>query len=87
MAGPADFGVRATRPSVTSGGSVAYYQHMKHLLRHPLAAGLLALVVLFVAFFMILPALSLIIHLVIAVAIIWVIFSLFQVYRRHQPSR
>ena len=57
---------------------------MKHLLRHPLAAVLLALVVLFVAFFLVLPALTLIFHLVIGLAIIWVLFSLFKVYRHHQ---
>ena len=56
---------------------------MKHLLRHPLAAVLLALVVLFVAFFLVLPALALILHLVIGLAIIWVLFSLFKVYRHH----
>ncbi|MHB1576286.1 MAG: hypothetical protein ACYCX9_07220 [Candidatus Dormibacteria bacterium] len=57
---------------------------MKHLLRHPLAAVLLALVVLFVAFFLVLPALALIFHLVIGLAIIWVLFSLFKVYRHHR---
>jgi uncharacterized membrane protein YuzA (DUF378 family) len=60
---------------------------MKHLLRHPLAAVLLALVVLFVALFLVLPALSLIFHLVIGLAIIWVLLSLFRVYRHHQHPK
>ncbi len=64
---------------------------MKHLLRHPLSAVLLALVVLFLAFFVVLPTLTVIFHLIIGLAIIWVLFSLFKVYRHHQhpgaPSR
>ena len=59
---------------------------MKHLIRHPLAGALAILVALFVIFFLILPALGLIAHLVIAIAIIWVLYSLFNVYRRHQPT-
>lgn len=48
---------------------------------------LLVLVALFVVFFLILPALSLIFHLAIALAIIWVVFSLFRVHQHHQASR
>ncbi|MHB1525755.1 MAG: hypothetical protein ACYCZN_05695 [Candidatus Dormibacteria bacterium] len=60
---------------------------MRHLLRHPLSLVLLVLVVLFVAFFLVLPAISLIFHLLIGLAIIWVGFSLFRVYRHHQSPR
>lgn len=63
-----------------------YHLHMKHLLRHPLSAVLLVLVVLFVLFFVVLPAASLIIHLLIGLAIIWVLFSLFRVFQHHQPA-
>jgi len=47
---------------------------------------LLVLVVLFVAFFLVLPALSLIFHLLIGLAIIWVLFSLFRVVQHHRPA-
>jgi len=65
----------------------AYHQRVRHLLRHPLSLVLLVLVVLFVAFFLVLPALSLIFHLLIGLAIIWVLFSLFRVVQHHRSPR
>jgi len=60
---------------------------MKHLLRHPLSFVLVGLGVLFVLFFVILPALSLLLHLVVAAAIVWAAVSLFHAHRRHQAAR
>ncbi|MGC8474194.1 MAG: hypothetical protein ACP5PW_07295 [Candidatus Dormibacteria bacterium] len=57
---------------------------MTHLLRHPLSLVLVVLVALFVIFFVVLPALSLIIHVVIALAIIWTVLSLFRFHRNHK---
>ncbi len=59
---------------------------MTHLLRHPLSLVLVVLLALFVIFFVVLPALSLIIHVVIAVAIIWTVLSLFR-YQQHYRRR
>ncbi|MGH7609549.1 MAG: hypothetical protein ACREOD_06380 [Candidatus Dormibacteria bacterium] len=56
---------------------------MRHLLRHPLMFLLGGLVVLFVVFFLILPALSVLFHLVILAAILWVVLSLWRVHRHH----
>ncbi len=57
---------------------------MKYLLRHPLTFVLVGLVALFVLFFVVLPALSLLLHLVVAVAIVWAGLSLLRAYRRHR---
>ena len=57
-----------------------------HLVRHPLMVVLLALVALFVVFFLVLPALSLIFHLILLVAIVWVGLSLFRFHRSHQQK-
>jgi uncharacterized membrane protein YuzA (DUF378 family) len=57
---------------------------MTHLLRHPLSLVLVILVALFVIFFVVLPALSLIIHVVIALAIIWTVLSLFRYHQHHR---
>lgn len=57
---------------------------MTHLLRHPLSLLLVVLVALFVLFFVVLPALSLIIHVVIALAIIWTLFSLVRYHQNHR---
>ena len=56
---------------------------MTHLLRHPLSLVLVVLVALFLIFFVVLPALSLIIHVVIALAIIWTVLSLLRFHRHH----
>jgi hypothetical protein len=45
------------------------------------------LVALFVVFFLVLPALSLLFHLVLLVAIVWVVLSLFRFHRNHQQKR
>lgn len=71
----------------TARPQLAYHPVMGHLIRHPLSSVLLLLVALFVVFFLVLPALSLVFHLVIAVAIIWVLLSLFRFHRGHQASR
>ncbi|MDA8395448.1 MAG: hypothetical protein M0T72_09460 [Candidatus Dormibacteraeota bacterium] len=57
---------------------------MTHLLRHPLSLVLVVLLALFAIFFVVLPALSLIIHVVIAVAIIWTVLSLFRYQQHHR---
>ncbi len=59
-----------------------------HLARHPLAWTLVVLVALFVVFFVILPALSVIIHVLIGLAIIWALFSLVRMsHRRPDPAK
>ncbi|HUY97802.1 MAG TPA: hypothetical protein VMW47_09345 [Verrucomicrobiae bacterium] len=58
----------------------------RFLLRHPLTAVVLGLVVLFVVFFLILPALSVLLHLVVAVAIVWAAVSLFRAHRHHRSQ-
>lgn len=55
---------------------------MLNLSRHHHLLLLAVLVILFLAFFAILPALTLLFHLLIGLAIIWVLFSLF-VHLRH----
>ncbi len=47
-------------------------------LRHRRLLAVVVLVVLFLLFFAVLPTLSVIFHLLIGVAIIWVLFSIFR---------
>ena len=55
-----------------------------HLVRHPLAVVLVGLVALFALFFVVLPALALLAHLALGIAIIWAVVSLLRFHRRHQ---
>lgn len=53
------------------------------MVRHPLMLVLIGLVVLFAVFFLLVPVLSLIFHLVLLAAIVWVVLSLFRFHRGH----
>ena len=57
---------------------------MMHLVRHPLSAVLLVLVILFFIFFVLSPLLHLIFALVVLFAIVWVVSALMSVHREHR---
>jgi len=55
-----------------------------HLLRHPLMAVLVALVILFGVFFILPLAVSILLHLIVLALVVWVVLFLFRFHRDHQ---
>lgn len=64
--------------SPTEGSHWEYHRLVIRSLRHRRLLAVVVLVVLFLLFFAVLPTLSVIFHLLIGVAIIWVLFSIFR---------
>ena len=58
-----------------------------HLLRHPLTAIFVVLLILFVVFFLLPLVVGLVLHLVVIALIIWVVFALFRFDRAHRRRK
>jgi len=58
-----------------------------HLLRHPLMAIVVVLLILFVVFFLLPLVVGLVLHLVVLALIIWVVLALFRVDRAHRRRK